>query len=38
MNIPFAGEVISVNASAGDKVAPGDILVEIKKESVSCTD
>jgi len=30
---PFAGIVISVNASAGDKVAPGDILVEIKKEN-----
>ena len=31
LNAPFAGRVTAVNAAEGDKVSPGDILVDIEK-------
>jgi biotin carboxyl carrier protein len=33
LNAPFAGTVIAVNTKEGDKVAPGDILVDIEKDT-----
>jgi len=35
LNAPFSGEVTGVNAAAGDKVMPGEILVDIE-EAFSC--
>ncbi len=32
LTVPFAGKVIGINAAVGDKVAPGQILVDIEKE------
>ncbi len=31
LNAPFSGKVTAVNAAEGDKVSPGDILVDIEK-------
>ncbi|MCG8335426.1 MAG: biotin/lipoyl-binding protein [Proteobacteria bacterium] len=31
LNAPFAGKVTAVNAAEGDKVSPGEILVDIEK-------
>jgi acetyl/propionyl-CoA carboxylase alpha subunit len=31
LNAPFAGKVISVNTAEGEKVSPGDILIDIEK-------
>lgn len=33
LTAPFAGEVVAVNTSEGAKVAPGDILIDIMKNS-----
>jgi len=33
LTVPFAGKVIGINAAEGDKVAPGQILVDIEKET-----
>ncbi len=35
LNAPFSGKVTGVNAAAGDKVMPGEILVDIE-EAFSC--
>ena len=32
LTAPYSGRVTSVNTSEGDKVMPGDILVDIEKE------